>query len=127
MKNYLIDTDVIVAMLNGDRKITDNLLKNQINISSISIGELYAGAYKSQKTEENIYKIKRLMLTAQVLKINKDIALQYGIIKSKLEKIGKKISINDYWIAATAIEHDLILVSRDKHFQNIDLVQIEIW
>ena len=55
------------------------------------------------------------------------VAFHYGIIKSKLEKIGNIISINDYWIAATAIEHDMILVSRDKHLLGLDFVKSEKW
>ncbi len=37
------------------------------------------------------------------------------------------ISENDIWIAAIAQQHELTLVSRDKHFSKIDNLQVKIW
>ena len=127
MENYLIDTVIIIAYLNGEKHIIEKFKTININISCISVGELVAGASSSRDREKNLHKISILLKKAKVYKINKDISYHYGLIKSHQEKIGKVIPINDYWIAATAKEHDLILVSRDKHLLELDMIKTERW
>jgi len=36
-------------------------------------------------------------------------------------------SHNDLWIAAIALEYDLILVTRDSHFDEVESLQTEYW
>jgi tRNA(fMet)-specific endonuclease VapC len=40
----------------------------------------------------------------------------FGVIKNSLKQAGRPIPINDVWIAAHALEHGVVLVTRDKHF-----------
>jgi tRNA(fMet)-specific endonuclease VapC len=47
------------------------------------------------------------------------IARRYAEIRSYLRARGLLIADNDLWIAATALTHDLTLVSRDAHFDRI--------
>lgn len=49
------------------------------------------------------------------------------MIKSRLRKKGRPIPENDIWIAATAQEHALVLVTRDPHFQEIEDLRVESW
>lgn len=44
-----------------------------------------------------------------------------------LYKKGKPLPINDVWIAASAIQHDLTLVTRDKHFNEISNLKVKSW
>ena len=55
--------------------------------------------------------------------MNGKFLLDTNIVKVK----GKPIPENDLWIAAIAIQHNLILVSRDKHLQEIDDLSIQKW
>ncbi|MEM7184769.1 MAG: PIN domain-containing protein [Spirochaetota bacterium] len=48
-------------------------------------------------------------------------------MKAELKKKGKPIPENDIWIAALAIQYTATLVTKDKHFKNIDGLQIESW
>ena len=54
-------------------------------------------------------------------------ARRYGTIKNELRRKGRPIPENDIWIAATAIEHALVLVTRDDHFRETDGLEIEAW
>jgi len=54
-------------------------------------------------------------------------ALGYGAVKTELKKKGRPIPENDLWIAACAIQYDLILVTRDGHFDPIGGLQLESW
>jgi predicted nucleic acid-binding protein len=37
----------------------------------------------------------------------------------QLKRAGSPVPDNDLWIAALALQHDLLLVTRDQHFQRI--------
>lgn len=54
-------------------------------------------------------------------------ARQYGEIKNKLRKKGRPLPENDIWIAALALQYDLILVTRDQHFDEIDNLKLVSW
>ena len=51
----------------------------------------------------------------------------YGIIKDQLRRKGRPIPDNDIWIAAIAMQYDLILVTRDSHFDEVESLQTEHW
>ena len=51
----------------------------------------------------------------------------YGQIKVQLRTKGRPIPENDIWIAATAMQHGLTLVTRDRHFQEIDGLALATW
>ncbi|QDU57906.1 PIN domain-containing protein [Aeoliella mucimassa] len=43
----------------------------------------------------------------------------YSDLFVALRKLGKQIPTNDLWIAALALQHDLLLYTRDVHFQSV--------
>jgi tRNA(fMet)-specific endonuclease VapC len=61
------------------------------------------------------------------LHIDENTAKFYGSIKAALRKKGKPIPENDIWIAAIAQQYDLILITRDNHFSEIDNLNTELW
>jgi tRNA(fMet)-specific endonuclease VapC len=53
--NYLMDTNVLIAFLKGDKNVIKKIKTiEKINISVISIGEMLFGAENSSKKEQNI-------------------------------------------------------------------------
>jgi tRNA(fMet)-specific endonuclease VapC len=54
-------------------------------------------------------------------------ATYYGNVKDQLRLKGKPIPENDIWIAALALQHDLVLISRDEHFKVIEQLKVETW
>jgi tRNA(fMet)-specific endonuclease VapC len=54
-------------------------------------------------------------------------ARSYGKIKNQLKVKGSPIPENDIWIAALADQYQLLLITRDKHFNNIEAISIETW
>ena len=51
----------------------------------------------------------------------------YGFIKAKLKRKGKPIPENDIWISALALQYNLTLATRDRHFEEVDRLTIEEW
>lgn len=119
---YLLDTNVIVDHLRGKKPIEASLVKKGSLMSIITQAELYYGAYKSKKPQENLRKIRQMLedLAIDTVNLSKDIIDVYGQIKAKLEAKGQKLDEFDLLIAATALSSDLTLVTRNtSHFRRI--------
>ena len=118
---YLLDTNIVIALFAGDAAVQEHVnLAAEVFISSVVLGELYYGVERSARVEENRARVDALASDATILECDVDTARNYGAIKSRLRAEGRLIPENDIWIAATAQQHSLTLVSRDEHF---DVVQ----
>jgi tRNA(fMet)-specific endonuclease VapC len=62
-----------------------------------------------------------------VLPITRAVAARYAEVKADLWARGMPMGENDLWIAATALAHNLTLVTRDATFANIEALLIENW
>ncbi|HQU32309.1 MAG: type II toxin-antitoxin system VapC family toxin [Planctomycetia bacterium] len=125
---FLLDTNIIIALFAKDPKIHDRMANaEEIFVSCIAIGEMYFGAYKSLKIQENISRIDEFVLKNTVLSYNTETAKIYGDIKKRLKDKGQPIPENDIWLAAIAQQYGLILVTKDSHFDAIENLKIEKW
>ncbi len=119
--SYLFDTNIVVDELAGNYDtVAQYRIEDNFFISSITLGELMFGAFKSTRTDENLNRLEDFLLKASVLEVGTGTAQEYGRIKQQLKLIGRPIPDNDIWIAATAIEHRLLLVSHDNHFAHVE-------
>jgi tRNA(fMet)-specific endonuclease VapC len=125
---YLLDTNIVIALFNGDPGVKARLQASpEIFLSSVVLGELYFGAIKSSRTEANRARIEDFAAFCPLVVTDGGTALEYGIVKTALKRKGKPIPENDVWIAACALQHDLILVSRDGHFEYVEGLRFEAW
>ena len=126
--SFLLDTNIIIALLKGESVIAEKIDKaSNVHIPVIVIGELYYGSLYSSNIEKNIKDIESLASRYNVLDIDEAVARSYGHIKTNLRKNGTPIPENDIWIAALAKRHELTLVTRDKHFKEVESISIENW
>ena len=100
---------------------------NNLFLASPTVGELYYGAQKSDKVTENLNRINIFVEEHTFLSCDLETAQWYGIIKERLQRKGRPIPNNDIWIAAIAMQHGLILVTRDAHFDEVESLQTERW
>jgi len=116
--------------LNGDKSILKRIQAeiDNIAISVLVVAELDYGAKVSQRFEENLEKLYRLVDIVEVLPFDIECARIFGTIKSKLRNIGKPTGEVDALIAATAMAREATLVtSNKKQFENIEGLKIEVW
>ena len=126
--NYLLDTNIIIRMFTGDPAIQEKMLnRDNLFLASPAVGELYYGAQKSDKVTENLHRINTFVENHIFLSCDLATAQWYGIIKNQLQRKGRPIPNNDIWIAAIAMQNDLILVTRDSHFDEVESLQTERW
>ena len=125
---FLLDTNIIVAWLSGETNIASKIDKaKEIHIPVIVLGELYYGALYSTQVEKNIQQIKNIIVIYNILTIDEETTIAYGNIKAALRKKGKPIPENDIWIAALAMRYELVLITRDKHFKEIESIKVKSW
>jgi tRNA(fMet)-specific endonuclease VapC len=125
---YLLDTNIIIDLLANENGIKTKLAGAEESfISSITIGELFYGAEKSTRPAENMRRIEDFAAMITVLGCDTSTARRYGQIKNMLRVKGRPVPENDLWIAAVSCQHDLILVTRDKHFNEIEGLQTACW
>ncbi len=131
---YLFDTDTITNILkkNPSKKLIDKIYginrKDQF-ISTITVGEIIYGAFKSRDPAYHMEQLKKVLLPlVNVLSFGSGAAFYYGKIRAELEKQGEIISSMDLQVASIAIANDLKLITGNtRHFKRIKILQIEDW
>jgi len=128
---YLIDTDIIIFALRGDKTVLAKFEENKnipISISMITYAELVFGAKRSGNEQKNMLKVNRIREIYPVEELNIGIMEVFADIKTKMYAQAIRIEDMDLFIAATAIYNDLTLVTNNtKHFKNIPLLELENW
>jgi tRNA(fMet)-specific endonuclease VapC len=125
---FLLDTNIITAWLKGETAVADKIDKaKEIHLPITVVGQLYYGALYSTQIEKNIKGIKKITANYNIVTIDEQTAIAYGDIKVLLRKKGKPIPENDIWIAAIAARYDLVLITRDKHFKEIETIRTKVW
>ncbi|GAP97813.1 VapC toxin protein [Leptolyngbya sp. NIES-2104] len=124
----MLDTNIIIALFANEESVRSRFEQaDEVFISSIAIGELCYGARKSTRTTENLERIDEFVAENVVLHCDIETAQYYGDIKNVLRLKGRPLPENDIWIAAIALQHNLILVTRDAHFQEVENLQTVAW
>ena len=124
----LLDTNIVIALFAKEAVVQQRLAATEeVFVSSVVLGELYYGAQKSSRVEANIARVTTFATANAILVCDTVTAQDYGAIKNQLRAKGQPIPENDIWIAATAKQHQLTLVTRDGHFQAIEGLVVEQW
>lgn len=127
---YLLDTNICVALLRGDKNVAKTLIgKGERNcfLSVITVLELMYGAYNSNNIEKERLCVEELLSRFPIISLD-DCAVEYAKNKVKLRKDGCPIDEFDLLIASTSLHYGLILVTDNlKHFKRIAGLKIENW
>lgn len=101
--------------------------ENDYFISEITLAELRFGVAKSGQREKNAEALNKFLTGVQVLPISQAIDL-YAEEKARLQKAGTPLDDFDLLIGATALAHNLTLVTNNtKHFERIGGIVLEDW
>lgn len=114
----LLDTSVLISPPAGDGDENDPIF-----LSAISVGELHAGvelARDATTRSTRLARLTALVASVPVLPVDGAVAARYG----ELRRAARRAPSNDLWIAATALAHDMTLVTRDDHLATVPLVRV---
>ena len=125
---YALDTNIVIALMDRDASVRDRVVAaDEIFVPSPVLGELYFGAYKSHRADENVARIDDLVRWYATLTIDEATAKIYGMLRRQLRLKGKPIPENDIWIAAAAQQWSATVATRDDHFESIEGLAVEKW
>lgn len=127
---YLLDTNVVIAILNDPRSGPANRLRSHqpddIAVPAIVVHELYYGAFKSARQSRNVELIDALQF--QVLELDREDARHAGEIRAALARMGAPIGPYDVLIAGQTRARGLILATHNtREFSRIAGLQLEDW
>ncbi|MEW6088061.1 MAG: PIN domain-containing protein [bacterium] len=126
----LLDTDVCIELLRGNRKVIENRKKtnDQIAVSFMTVAELYYGAEKSGNRDKNIGLIEEFLLTVQIIHSNIAILRKFGELKNDLKKIDNLITDADLLIASTSlVKCNTLITGNIRHFSRFEGLKAENW
>ena len=131
-KVYYLDTNICIFHLRKSGGIVTQkiyaLEPEIIKLPAIVKAELITGAFKSERTDENMKKVINFCAPFEIIPFDDSMTEIYGKIKSNLERTGKRIGFNDLIIAATVFTRGGVLVTNNiNEFSRIDGLILEDW
>lgn len=128
---YLVDTDWVADYLKGRApavSLLQRLRPDGLAIRVITFGEVYEGIHYGTKPDREKAALAQTLRVMTVLDVDVEIARRFALIRGDLRQRGLLIPQPDILIAATAIDYDLTLVTRNlRHFDRMpDLMILAI-
>ncbi|MFT5241520.1 MAG: tRNA(fMet)-specific endonuclease VapC [Kiritimatiellia bacterium] len=123
MSAVLLDTNAFTALFLGDVNVLDAVARADcVHASAIVIGELEAGFRGGNRYADNVGVLERFLAkpSVEVLPASRETGECFGRVKQALKTKGTPIPINDVWLAAQCMETGAILVTYDRHFDEVD-------
>ena len=127
MKRILIDTSAFSRFLLGDTDTLDCIDRaEEVRMSVIVLGELFAGFRGGSKCEQNSSLVREFLddPVVAVAEVSVETAEVFGEVKHQLKKAGTPLPINDVWIAAQCLEAGAVLLTYDRHFTQVPGLRI---
>lgn len=117
----LLDTSVLIAAEDGRRLAVDRL-PDESAVSAITVGELHAGILAAQDLDTRARRLATLDAVAdmELLPVDDQVAAAWGRLRVHLAQSGRRLNVNDLWIAATAVANGLPVVTQDDDFGPLD-------
>jgi predicted nucleic acid-binding protein len=113
----LLDTGVLIAAESG-RALDTARLPLESFVSVITLAELHAGVLAATSTQIRARRLATLESLGgiEALPIDAAAAVQWATMRVRLAEEGRRINVNDLWIAAVAAANDLPIVTQDDDF-----------
>lgn len=113
----LLDTSVLIASETG-RDLDEAAIPEQVAVSVITIAELHVGILAARDTETRSRRITTLEAVGRLepLSVDAAAAKEWARMRLRLAESGRRINVNDLWIAAIAVAHGIPVVTQDDDF-----------
>ncbi len=129
-KNRIIlDTSAYSEYLKGNEAVKSIIQQaDEISVTPVILGELISGFVKGRYEKKNRHLLNEFLTSPRVsiIEIDEETSERYAIIINYLREQGTPIPTNDIWIAASAMQYGLKILTTDKHYLKVPLVLVEI-
>lgn len=117
----VLDTSVFIASESA-RPLNADRLPDEGVVSAITVGELQAGVLAAEDVDTRARRLATIesISDVEVLAIDTRVAAEWARLRVHLAQVGKRVNVNDLWIAATAAANGLPVVTQDDDFDPLD-------
>ena len=125
MSRGLADTSVFIARESG-RRLREADLPDELAISVITLGELRSGVLAAVDVETRDRRLATLSeaLAMDPLPVDQPVADAWALLRVLLRDTGKRMPVNDSWIAATAMSLGVPVVTQDEDYVELDGLEV---
>jgi tRNA(fMet)-specific endonuclease VapC len=128
-----LDTSFIIALMRREERAQTKLEEyttsgTRLTTTPITVCELFKGAYKSTRREEEIQKVKVTLSFLEVLDFSVEASELYGRLMASEGLHRAPIGDLDAMIASITLTHgEDIVTSNRKHFERVEGLQVDSW
>jgi predicted nucleic acid-binding protein len=117
----VLDTSVFIANETG-RALDESAMPDEVATTVITLAELNAGVLAADSAEVRARRLTTLDAVADMvaLPVDEDAARAWARLRVYLAETGRRMGINDLWIAAIAVSRGLPVVTQDDDFAALD-------
>lgn len=117
MSAGLLDTSALIATESG-RPLDVAAMPDQVFLSVVTIAELHAGVLAAADVETRARRLMTLESIAMLEPLGADVAaaMHWAALRVRLAESGRRMNVNDLWIAAIAMANNLPVVTQDDDF-----------
>lgn len=121
----LVDTSVFIA-IEGMRPIAIELMPLEIVVSVVTVAELRAGVLVADDPVKRAVRLSTLTLAQsfESIPIDDTVAEAWTRLRLHLRSLGRRMPVNDSWIAATAMALRIPIVTQDDDFLPISGIEV---
>jgi tRNA(fMet)-specific endonuclease VapC len=128
--SFLLDTDTCSAYLKSNPRVANRFLQygGRLHISTITLGELFTWAKRAKAPPKRMQGLLDLLNEVQILNIDDAVAQRFGDVRAGLLDAGQAAPSMDIMNAATALIHNLTLVTHNvADYANVPGLTVVDW
>jgi predicted nucleic acid-binding protein len=120
----LADTSIFVAIAQG--RSLRKAPPWSVAVSAITIGELRLGVLAAPDDAVRALRLRTLTraLAFDPVPVDDSVAIAWAELRAALRAVGRKMPLNDSWIAATAIAHGLPVATQDDDYDDVPGLEV---
>ena len=121
MSRGLADTSVFIARESG-RRLDETSMPDELAVSIVTVGELRAGVLAADDVRVRERRLTTLTAALELdpVPVDDDVAAQWARLRVLLRDMGRRMPVNDSWIAATAMALQVPVVAQDDDYVELD-------
>lgn len=117
----LLDTGIFIANESG-RPLDADRIPQETAVSAVTVAELHVGVLAAKDLAIRARRLATLEAVADIelLPVDARVAASWALLRVHLAETGRRLNVNDLWIAATALAYSVPVVTQDDDFEPID-------
>ena len=124
---YLLDTNQVVYYLRQEQRVVDDLQSRKqegLAVSAVTVAELYEGIFRATDPIAAEQVLRNFLSEVVILPVDEDIGRLFGQERARLRQAGMLMSDLDLLIAATALHHNMTLLTEDRAFDRVQNLNV---